>query len=79
MPGHLEKRANGDGSVSWRAVVPVGYGRHAGRIVRSVRAVRDTKNPPQRATDLLAQIQSQAEGGVQLSDGGVCYLLGRSR
>lgn len=65
MPaGHIQKRRNGDGSVSWRVSVPVGYGRHAARIVRCVRAERDTKNPPKTATELLARLQRQAEGGV---------------
>lgn len=64
MAGHLSKRMNQDGSVSWHCVVPVGYGRHASRIVRSVRVPRDTKNPPKRALELLARLQQQAEGGV---------------
>lgn len=57
-------RHNKDGSFSWLVTVPVGYGRHASRIVRSVRVSRDTKHPPQGAKDLLARLQQQAEGGV---------------
>ena len=64
MPGSISKRANKDGTVSWLITVPVGYGRHARRIVRSVRVPRDTKNPPKAATDLLARLRQQAEGGV---------------
>lgn len=57
-------RANKDGTFSWHVTVPVGYGRHAGRIVRSVRVAKLTKHPPQKARDLLAHLQQQAEGGV---------------
>jgi|GEM_PF-3317338 len=57
-------RHNRDGTFSWRVTVPVGYGRHAGRIVRSVRVAKETKHPPQKARDLLAHLQQQAEGGV---------------
>lgn len=57
-------RANKDGTFSWHVTVPVGYGRHASRIVRSVRVAKETKHPPQKARDLLAHLQSQAEGGV---------------
>ena len=64
MPGSISKRANKDGTFSWLITVPVGYGRHAGRIVRSVRVAKETKHPPQKATDLLARLQQQAEGGV---------------
>jgi len=64
MPGSISKRANKDGTFSWLVTVPVGYGRHAGRIVRSVRVAKETKHPPQKARDLLAHLQQQAEGGV---------------
>jgi len=66
MPGSISKspRANKDGTYSWLVTVPVGYGRHASRIVRSVRVAKLTKHPPQKARDLLARLQSQAEGGV---------------
>jgi len=57
-------RANKDGTYSWHVTVPVGYGRHAGRIVRSVRVAKLTKHPPQKARDLLTHLQQQAEGGV---------------
>jgi len=57
-------RANADGTYSWLVTVPVGYGRHASRIVRSVRVAKETKHPPQKARDLLAHLQQQAEGGV---------------
>lgn len=66
MSGSISKtpRANKDGTYSWHVTVPVGYGRHAGRIVRSVRVAKLTKHPPQKARDLLAHLQQQAEGGV---------------
>lgn len=38
MAGYIEKRINGDGSVTWRCVVPLSYGRHAPVVVRTVRA-----------------------------------------
>jgi len=64
--GSISKRPrhNLDGTYSWHVTVPVGYGRHASRIVRSVRVAKETKHPPQKARDLLAHLQQQAEGGV---------------
>ena len=72
MPGSISKspRANKDGTYSWLVTVPAGYGRHASRIVRSVRVAKLTKHPPQKARDLLARLQSQAEGGVVAADTG---------
>ena len=55
MPaGHIEKRRNKDGSVSWKVVVRVGYGRGARREARTVcRTERDQEKPPRKAQELL--------------------------
>src|SRR5664279_6129510 len=64
MSGHVEKRVNGDGSVSWRVVVRVGYGRNARRETRvACKTERDTRKTPAKATALLRQMERQAEEG----------------
>jgi integrase len=64
MPGHIEPRANLDGSVSWRVIVPAGYGRGSRRVVRCVVTPRMLKNPPREAVSLLHSLQAQVDGGV---------------
>jgi len=62
--GHFEKRRNGDGSVSWRVVVRVGYGRGARRETRVVCTTeRDQEKPPPKVTAALRDLERQAEAG----------------
>jgi hypothetical protein len=65
MPaGHIEKRRNKDGSVSWKVVVRVGYGRGARRETRTVcRTERDQEKPPTRVQAALRELERQAESG----------------
>jgi len=62
--GHIEKRRNRDGSVSWRVVVRVGYGRGARRESRVVCTTeRDQEKPPPKVKAALKDIERQAESG----------------
>lgn len=61
--GHIEKRRNRDGSVSWKCCLPAqpdGY-----RPTATYRSPRDTKSgkPPKAAWDLLEEMRQQAKGG----------------
>jgi len=73
--GRIEKRTNKDGSVSWRVVVVVGYGRGAKRETRVVhRTDGDRKKTPEKVMRALRELERQAEAGfvppahVMLSD-----------
>lgn len=64
MSGHVERRRNKDGSVSWRVVVSVGYGRYAHKTTRvACKTDRDQEKPPPRALALLRSLERQAEDG----------------
>lgn len=61
---HIEKRRNRDGSVSWRVVVRVGYGRGAKRETRVVCTTeRDQEKPPPKVKAALRELERQAESG----------------
>jgi integrase len=62
--GHIEKRRRKDGSVSWRVVVRVGYGRSARRETRVVCTTeRDQEKPPPKVKTALRELERQAETG----------------
>ena len=62
--GHIEKRRRSDGSVSWRVVVRVGYGRSAKRETRVVCTTeRDQEKPPPKVKAALKELERQAETG----------------
>ena len=62
MAGRCEKRRNRDGTVSWRVVVIVGYGRNARKVTRvACRTERDQEKPPPKAAKLLRDLERQAE------------------
>lgn len=67
MAGHIEKRRNKDGSISWRCIIPGGYGRGSERVVQTHRTTRDSEKPPKAARDILAQMQQEAAGGSVVS------------
>jgi len=62
--GRIEKRTNVDGSVSWRVVVRVGYGRGARRETRVVmRTDGDRVKTPEKVRAALRELERQAEAG----------------
>lgn len=62
--GHITKRRNKSGTVSWIAVVTVGYGRGARRETRTVLVTeRDYESPPRKAKDALKELERQAAAG----------------
>jgi len=61
---HIEKRRNQDGSVAWRVVVRVGYGRGAKRETRVVCITeRDQEKAPAQVKAALKELERQAESG----------------